>query len=401
MQPLTVPPIGSIAGPKGLSTATPPAPRNALPRVLRKLMDSIRTPLSSLHEALGARMVPFAGYWMPIQYTSILDEARHVRKASGLFDLCHMGRFWLQGDDVIEQVDRLVTSNIRSMKDGMIRYGLLTREDGTIIDDILAYREPDGIFLCVNAANRARDLAWIQTHLAGTGTEVRDLSDDLAMIAIQGPASVEVARHVCAEDPGALGYYRLKRTKVLDDDGVMVSRTGYTGEDGFEFYVPTASAEALWKALTEAGGEGEVLPIGLGARDTLRLEAGMPLYGHEIDDSTTPIEAGLGWAIDKSYGFVGGDAIRQVAEEGASRRLVGFICEGKRVAREGYPVLCGDDVVSDVRSGTQSPTLDRPIGTAYLPSTIPSTGAALAVDCRGTRAPIEIVDLPFYKRDKK
>ncbi|MCB1958737.1 MAG: glycine cleavage system protein T, partial [Rhodocyclaceae bacterium] len=200
-------------------------------------------------------------------------------------------------------------------------------------------REDDGLFLCINASNRARDLAWMRTWCAGLDAAIEDLSDELAMLALQGPTSIDVARAVCDPAPDRLGYYRLTRATVLGVPDVMVSRTGYTGEDGFEFYFPAGEAERFWNGLMEAGAGAGLTPIGLGARDTLRLEAGMPLYGHEIDDSTTPVEAGLLWACDRTWEFVGGPAIREVAERGAARRLIGFTCQGRRVPREGYPIL--------------------------------------------------------------
>lgn len=363
-------------------------------------MSPIRTALAAEHERLGAHLVNFAGFLMPVHYTSILDEARTVRHKAGLFDLCHMGRVRIRGRDHLETVGRLVTCDVDSMKIGQIRYALMTREDGTIIDDVLVYREPESTFLCINAGNRHRDLAWLRTHAAGTDSTVDDASQALAMIAIQGPRSVAIVRRLTRDDPGQLGYYRFFSTRLLDMDDVMVSRTGYTGEDGFEFYFPVERAVETWNALLEAGRGDGLSPIGLGARDTLRLEAGMPLYGHEIDDSTSPIEAGLAWAVGKSNTFVGCEAIRELLRRGTSRKLVGFTCGGRRVPRYGYALIDADQPCGEVRSGTLSPTLGKNIGTAYVASELAEPGRQLALDLRGERVTVEICDLPFYRRGR-
>lgn len=363
-------------------------------------MNPIRTPLSAEHEKVGGRMVNFSGFWMPVQYTSIVEEAKTVRSKAGLFDLCHMGRVRIHGKDALSRVERMATCDVSTLKVGAIRYGMLTREDGTIIDDILVYREPETIFLCINAGNRNRDLAWLNANCAGTDARVEDLSESLAMIAIQGPRSVEVVRKLAKDDPGSIKYYGFFRTRFAGIDDVMVSRTGYTGEDGFEFYFEASQAPRVWNELLAAGKEFGVTPIGLGARDTLRLEAGMPLYGHEIDDTTTPFEAGLMWAVKKSFAFIGGDAIRECAERGVHRRLIGFTCADKRVPRAGYAILDGEAVTGDVRSGTFSPTLGKNIGTAYVGLASLEAGRPLALDLRGQRAPIEITPLPFYRRTR-
>jgi len=363
-------------------------------------MDPIRTPLSAAHERRNARMVNFSGFWMPVLYTSILDEARTVRTRAGLFDLCHMGRVRVTGADPVGFVDRLVSCDVRTLKVGHIRYGLMMREDATIIDDVLVYREPESIFICINAGNRNRDLAWIRSHSIGTGNTIEDLSDSLAMIAIQGPQSVAVMRPLCSADPGALKYYGFGSMTFCDLADTMVSRTGYTGEDGFEVYVPIAAAEAVWERMLESGAALGLTPIGLGARDTLRLEAGMPLYSHEIDDSTTPYEAQLMWAVKKSFDHIGGEELKAQTNAPPTRRLVGFTCADKRVPRTGYGIFDGDAPVGEVRSGTFSPVRDTNIGTAYVTHEALESGRPLALDLRGQRAPIQIVDLPFYRRAK-
>ena len=363
-------------------------------------MTPIPTPLVDEHERLGGRMIDFAGHSLPVQYQSIIDEAAHVRKSAGLFDLCHMGRVRVHGEGHLDFVDRLVTCDATSIPLGAARYGLLTREDGTIIDDLLIYRDVEATLLCINGANRSRDLAWLNTHAAGTPVTIEDRTAELAMIALQGPAALDVAAPHADQDPAELRYYTFRTGTFCGIPDVLISRTGYTGEDGIELWVPAAEAPRVWRALLESTAH-EVRPIGLGARDTLRLEAGMPLYGHEIDDSTTPIEAGLSWAVDLSRSFVGDEAIRDLSERGTTRKLVGFRCDGKRVPRFGYPVLIDGDAAGQVRSGALSPAVDGPIGTAYVPVAAASPGTPLQVDFRGKPAPAEVVKLPFYKRARR
>lgn len=363
-------------------------------------MPPIKTPLSDEHERLGARMVEFARHWMPIQYTSILDEAAHVRRACGLFDLCHMGRVRLTGEGHLEFIDRLVSCDVMSLPRGGIRYGLLTRDDGTVVDDLLVYRAEDCTYLCINAANRSRDLAWIHAYAAGTGVEVHDLSTSLAMIAVQGPRAATLIGATSDVDLEQLPYYHFTHGEVCGIGNTLISRNGYTGEDGFELWLPADQAPTAWRMLLQAAPEAQARPIGLGARDTLRLEAGMPLYGHEIDDSTTPLEAGLHWAVKLDKEFVGAAALRAQKAQGLHRRLVGFVTDDKRVPRQGYGLFHGADPIGTVVSGAASPALGRSIGTGFVPAAIASPGTRLSVDFRGKQSPIEIVRLPFYKRTR-
>jgi len=363
------------------------------------MVDVRDTALATRHEGLSARMGPFAGWRMPLHYGSILDEASHVRASAGLFDLCHMGRLRLSGPDCIAVTDRLVTCAVDTLKLGRIRYGLLTREDGTTIDDVLVYREPESIFLCVNAGNLARDVAWIEAHLAGTETRLHDLSTSHAMLALQGPRSVDIVRALCSGDPGAIKYYGFGSMTVADVADTMISRTGYTGEDGFELVFPMDRVAEVFDRLMEHGTSLGLRPIGLAARDTLRLEAGMPLYGHELDDATTPVEAGLMFAVSKRFDFIGGPAIQAIHERGPDRQLIGFVAEGPRVPRQGTPILAGDEVVGEVRSGTRSPTLGASIGTGYVETAKVSTALPLALELRSARVPVEPVKLPFYHRE--
>ncbi|MHC5210553.1 MAG: glycine cleavage system aminomethyltransferase GcvT [Planctomycetota bacterium] len=358
-----------------------------------------RTPLTSAHEAAGARLVDFSGTLMPVQYDGILEEARRVRAAGGLFDLCHMGRVAITGARHREAAQKLVHVNVGKLKQGAIRYSFLCREDGTTLDDILIYRDEDETFFCINAGNRERDIEWMRDVAEDHGCALEDRSDELAMIAIQGPASVATLAPLCDEDPGQLKYYGFRYGTVCDLRS-MISRTGYTGEDGFELYFEADRALDVWNALLESGKAHGITPIGLGARDTLRLEAGMALYGHELDDSTNPVEAGLVSApIKHAHDFIGRAAIEAVVRAGPVRRLVGFTTESARVPRQGYPLALpdGGPEVGAVCSGSPSPTLDTNIGTGYVRT--PSAGApTLDMLVRGQRHPVQLVPLPFYKR---
>jgi aminomethyltransferase len=336
---------------------------------------------------------------MPVQYDGILDEVRRVRAAGGLFDLCHMGRSAITGARHREAAQRLVHVAVDRMKQGAIRYSFLCREDGTTLDDVLVYRDEPETFFCINAGNRERDLAWMADVAEDFGCRLEDRSDELAMIALQGPASTATLAPLCDEDPGALKYYGFRHGTVCDLPA-MISRTGYTGEDGYELYFEAARAPEVWAALLESGRAHGVTPIGLGARDTLRLEAGMALYGHELDDTTNPVEAGLVTApIKHAHDFLGRDAIEAVLRSGPRRRLVGFTTESARVPRQGYPLLLpdGGPDVGAVCSGSPSPTLGTNIGTGYV-RTPSATAPVLDMLVRGRRHAVRLVPLPFYSR---
>ncbi len=361
----------------------------------------LETPLRSRHEALGARMVPFGGWNMPVQYAPILDEARLVRSKVGLFDLCHMGRFTFEGPDAETLLQKVLTNDLSKIKPGVIRYALICKEDGTVIDDVLVYRDPDthgDFFLVVNASNIDKDMAWIVSHAGDLDCKITDRSQELAMLALQGPRSVDTLQKVCDVDLSSLGYYKWTYGKVLGID-CSISRTGYTGEDGFEVYFPQARVEEFWDELLEAGTEFGIAPIGLGARDALRLEAGMSLYGHEIDESIHPLEAGLSWAVRLGKDFIGRDALARIKEEGLSRKLVGFLCEGKRVPRQGYDIASKSDKVGFVCSGTWSTVKDAPIATGYLPLRLAEAGTRVDIMVKDKIIPAEVVPLPFYKRE--
>ncbi|MCA9319340.1 MAG: glycine cleavage system aminomethyltransferase GcvT [Planctomycetes bacterium] len=361
-----------------------------------------RTPLHDKHCALGARMIDFGGWDMPVTYADIATEHAAVRSRAGLFDLCHMGRVSVHGPDAEKLVQRAQTNDLDRIGMNQIRYAMLLHDHGGVIDDILVHRRDRDVFLVVNASNRERDLARLRELGQGLNAQVDDLSDEMAMIAIQGPASAAIAARLVDDiDIAGLGYYRLAEGRIMGQPS-MVTRTGYTGEDGFEFYVPKSIVASLWDAALEAGQPEGLIACGLGARDTLRLEAGMPLYGHEITDDINPVEAGLMFGVRlKKDDYPGREVLTRVKAEGPARQLVGLVVEGRRIPREGYAVMLGEARVGHVASGTWSPSFETGIATALVDSKALAKAEAhgLEVDIRGRRASARIVSLPFYKRD--
>ncbi len=358
-----------------------------------------RTPLYEAHVAAGARMVDFSGWEMPVQYAGILEEAKHVRSAVGLFDLCHMGRLEVRGPEAVAAVDATVSCNTGKLPLGVCKYGLLCNEAGGVIDDVLVYRDRDLVHVIVNAGNRERDFRRVQETCGPFECEVASLSDDQTMLALQGPRSEALLQPLADADLKALGYYRFTRANVA---GVpcLLSRTGYTGEDGFELFFAKGKARAMWDLLLAKGKGQDLRPIGLGARDTLRTEAGMPLYGHEMDEATNPLEAGLAFGIDLGKAFPGAAALRASKEKGLARRLVGLRLETRRIARPGAEVRHGGKPVGKVTSGTHSPTLDASIAMAFVPTALSAAGGRLQVEIRGEEHPAEVIPLPFYKRKR-
>jgi aminomethyltransferase len=358
------------------------------------------TPLHDVHVALGAKLVPFAGYAMPVQYpTGITAEHAAVRQRCGLFDVSHMGEVLVRGPDAVAFVSAVTSNDVAALAVGQVHYSALLRADGTIVDDLLVYRFADHLMLVVNAGNREKDLAHLRAHAAGFDCALSDASDDTALLAVQGPEAAAVVQSLADAPLDGVRYYRFIEGRVAGIPCV-ISRTGYTGEDGFELYAPAAGAVALWQALMATG---RVTPCGLGARDTLRLEAGLCLYGHEIDDTTTPLEAGLGWLVrlGKAGDFLGRDVLARQVAEGTDRRLVGFTIDERAIPRQGHRVWYGGVDVGAVCSGTMSPTLGIPIGTCYLPAAAAVPGTTFEVDIRGRRVPARVVKLPFYRRPGK
>ncbi|NNJ24032.1 Aminomethyltransferase [Planctomycetes bacterium LzC2] len=366
-------------------------------------MDLKPTPLHAAHLAAGGHMVDFAGYDMPVRYGTIVTEHAAVRTAAGLFDISHMGRVRFSGPDAERFLDRLLTNRVPT-EPGRVKYGLLCREDGGIIDDVLTTKLADDWLMVVNASNRPACLTWFEEQAEGFNVTIDDRTDSTAMIAVQGPNAGEIVSHVVHMPLlETLGYYRASPA-VWERPGespveIIVSRTGYTGEDGFELIVPAESATEMWRELREVGEPHGLVPCGLGCRDTLRLEAGMPLYGHELSVVTDPLTAGLDFAVAlKKDDFLGRGAIAAVKDAGPKRVRVGFEMRGKRVAREGAAVVRDGDAVGEVTSGTHSPTLGKAIGMAYVPPDLAAEGAELEIDVRGRTEPAVVVSLPFYKR---
>jgi aminomethyltransferase len=355
-----------------------------------------RTPLYDWHASHAGRIVEFAGWSMPVQYTTITEEHNAVRTAAGLFDISHMGRLSFAGPDGLDLIQSVWTNNAATMKDGQVRYGLITNDNGGIRDDVLVYRWPYGWAMVVNASNRAKIVDWLGRHKGSRNVEVSDQTTTTAMVVVQGPKALEICRGLTEADAGALGYYHATPTRYKGK-GCVLSRTGYTGEDGIELMVTAAQAVELWEDLVARGAR----PCGLGARDTLRLEAAMPLYGHELNEDIDPLQAGLAWAVKMDKGdFVGRAALARRREDKTLRQRVGLELEGKRIAREGAAVLSGGNPVGRVTSGTLSPTLSKVIAMAYVDPPFTAAGTACEVDIRGQPVPARVVPLPFYRRSR-
>ena len=354
-----------------------------------------RTPLHEIHVALGGKIVPFAGYEMPVQYPAgITAEHKAVRERCGIFDVSHMGEFWINGERAVEFANYVTTNDVAALAVGQVHYSTILNERGTIEDDCLVYRFADRIMMVVKASNAPKDFAHIVRHAERFGVTLHDASDDMALLAVQGPIAESLLQPLTKSDLSAIAYYHFVEGEVAGHRAI-ISRTGYTGEDGFELYVDNDAAVPLWNALTA---DGKVTPAGLGARDTLRLEMGMALYGNDIDDTTTPLEAGLAWLVKLNKGdFVGREALVAQKERGLSRRLVGFTMPERSFPRHGYPVFYDGAPSGEVRSGTMSPTLGVPIGTAYLPIAGTKEGTTFEIEIRGKRLPATVVKPPFYK----
>lgn len=358
------------------------------------------TPLNRLFRDMGARLVDFAGWEMPVQFSSVLEEHRAVRAAAGLFDVSHMGEFEISGADALKLIQKVTCNDASRLDVGQAQYSVLTSERGTFVDDILVYRRgPQRFLLVVNAGNIDKDFGWITRHAAGS-VEVVNASARWALLAIQGPRAGAVLQNSTRLDLAAIRYYRF----VEGDVGgarALVSRTGYTGEDGFEIYLPADAAAGLFGDLLRAGAGEGLLPCGLGARDTLRLEAKMLLYGNDMDETATVIEAGLKGIVRFGKGdFVGREALQREAERGPSRLLVGFEMEDRGIARHGYAVRAEGKEVGQVTSGTFAPHLEKSLGLAYVPAFMAGAGTRLSIDIRGRDAAAIVVPTPFYKRPR-
>ncbi|MEM1180884.1 MAG: glycine cleavage system aminomethyltransferase GcvT [Acidobacteriota bacterium] len=364
------------------------------------MTDPRKTPLYDEHVAAGAKMVDFAGWMMPVRYTSEMDEHRAVRSAAGLFDVSHMGEFRIQGPGALDLLQSLTPNNVAKLKVNQAHYSALLTEDATYVDDLLVYRLGEDDFMAVvNAANIDEDFAWIESRRGDFDCIIEDHSDRTALLALQGPKATAILAGLTDADLDGLRYYHFLQDQDVGGVKCLLSRTGYTGEEGFELYLDPADAPAVWRKLMEAGAEHGLKPAGLAARDTLRLEAGMALYGHEIDRTTTPYEAGLRWTVKLKKGdFIGRDVLVQQKADGVERKLVGFQVTGRGIARQGHQVIVGDEEVGVVCSGTFAPTLEVAIGTTYLPTALAEEGTELTIAVRKRRLPAKVVALPFYKR---
>ena len=359
-----------------------------------------RTPFHDIHVALGAKIVPFAGYEMPVQYPAgITAEHKAVRESCGLFDVSHMGEFLVRGPGAVDFVNYVTTNDVAKLAIGQVHYSGILNDQGTFEDDCLVYREADRILMVVNASNAAKDFAHISRHLGRFDCTLEDISDQIALLALQGPKAASILQPLTDVTLGDIKYYHFSRGTVAGVKDVYVSRTGYTGEDGFELYFPNAHAATIWQALMAGG---QVSPAGLGCRDSLRLEMGMALYGNDIDETTNPLEAGLSWVVrfDKAD-FIGRSALLAVKEAGLARKLVGFEMTDKAIARDHWQVINeADEQVGYVTSGSPSPTLGKNLGLAYVPTASSALGSTLRLRDpeRGRVGNAVVVKTPFYKR---
>ena len=355
-------------------------------------------PLNDIHQKAGAKMVPFAGFNMPVRYSSDIEEHMTVRKGVGVFDVSHMGEFVLKGPDALDLIQRVTTNDASKLVDGQAQYSCLPNRTGGILDDLLVYKIGDNHYmLVVNASNIDKDWNWIQGFNT-KGVEMTNISDDTCLFAVQGPKAVQTLQKLTSTDLSGIKYYHFAIGKFADVDNVIMSNTGYTGAGGFEIYVHRDHAEKIWNAIFEAGKEFDIKPIGLGARDTLRLEMGFCLYGNDIDDTTSPMEGGLGWITKFTKEFTNSEAIKKQKENGVSRKLVGFKMIDKGIPRHDYALKDAEgDVIGKVTSGTMSPVLGIGVGLGYVASEHAANGSEIFVDVRGKALKAQVTKLPFVQ----
>lgn len=354
------------------------------------------TALTTTHIALGAKMVPFAGYNMPVQYEGINAEHATVRNAVGVFDVSHMGEFILKGERALDLIQKVSSNDASKLVDGKVQYSCLPNEDGGIVDDLLVYRmKEDTYMLVVNASNTEKDWNWI-SRFNEFGVEMSDISDATTLLAVQGPEATAVLQKLTELDLASMEYYSFKTGVFAGVKDVIVSATGYTGAGGFELYFPNEHAEKIWQAIFEAGADHGIKPIGLGARDTLRLEKGFCLYGNDIDDATSPLEAGLGWITKFTKSFVNSENLAKQKEAGTQRKLVGFEMLERGIPRHDYEIVDADGkVIGKVTSGTQSPSLQKPIGLGYVQTAFAKPGSEIFVKIRNAAIKAQVVKIPF------
>ena len=362
-------------------------------------MSARHTPLHAEHLRLNARIVPFHGWELPVQFSGLVDEHQAVRNAAGLFDLSHMGEIACEGTGALEALNRVVTNDLRKVREGQAQYNAMLRPDGGIIDDLVVYRiDTERWLLVVNASNQKKDFAWVREHIPSE-VLVEDRSDQTAQLALQGPLAQEILGELTTVDLSEIGFYRFTMGTVAGHEA-LISRTGYTGEDGFEIYLSAETAPPpVWRAILEAGTRRGLLPVGLGARDSLRLEMKFALYGNDIDETTNPLEAGLRWIVKLKKGdFIGRDALLQIRKDGIRRRLVGMEVVGRGIARPGFGVLARGREVGQVTSGTFSPSLRKPIAIAYVETGLHEPSTKLQVEIRKRAVDAVVVETPFYHR---
>lgn len=361
-----------------------------------------RTPLFAVYERYGAKTIDFGGWELPVQFSSIKEEHEAVRTRAGLFDVSHMGEFVVKGNDSLSFLQKMMTNDVAKLKDGRAQYTLMCYEDGGTVDDLLIYKKAEGHYLLVvNAANIEKDFAWLNEHLVGD-VELANISQEIAQLALQGPLAEQVLQKLTNTELSAIRFFSFQDEVSMNGIKTLVSRTGYTGEDGFEIYCRAEDAIALWEAILEAGKEEGVLPCGLGARDTLRFEAALPLYGQELSKDITPIEAGLGFAVktNKDADFIGKDVLKKQKEEGTARKLAGIEMMDKGIPRHGYKVFANGEEIGFITTGTQSPTLKKNIGLALIKSEFTEVNTEVEIEIRGKRLKAKVVATPFYKRAK-
>ncbi len=361
--------------------------------------DLKKTPLFDQHVALGAKMVPFAGYEMPVQYAGVSHEHHVVRQKVGMFDVSHMGEFWVEGPEATAFLNSVTSNDVAKLTPGKVQYSCLPNTTGGIVDDLLVYCVNDTKYmLVVNASNMAKDWAWLQQLVGNFDVRMADASEGTALLAVQGPLAAQALQSLTDLDLAAMTYYTFGIGTFAGVSDVVVSATGYTGAGGFEIYLPNAHAAAAWDAVLAAGAPFGLEPIGLGARDTLRLEMGFCLYGNDIDDTTSPIEAGLGWITKFTKEFTNSAALKAQKEQGVARKLVGIKMIDRGIPRHGYPIVdASGAAVGEVTSGTMSPSINEAIGLAYVPTAMAAPGSSVWVEVRGKALKAEVVSLPFYQ----
>jgi len=363
-----------------------------------------KTPLYDRHLASGAKIIDFGGWAMPVQYTSVIEEHQATRMKAGLFDICHMGEIEVKGPQAFDLLQWVVSRNIKGQAIGQIKLSAITNEQGGIIDDVTVYKlEDDRYMLVTNAGTKDKDFKWITQQKDAKGfsdVQVTDLSDQMGKLDIQGPLSQKILQDVTADDLALLRYYHAVNTKIMGFPA-LVSRSGYTGEDGFEIYAESQKMGEIWDILLEIGAASGLKPAGLGARDTLRLEAGMMLYGNDMDEKITPLEVVYGWITNLEKDFIGSAALKRLKENGLSRKLVGFQMEERGIARHGYKVFKEEKEIGEVTSGTFTPTLQKAIGLAVVPIPYSEPGTEIFIQIRDHQTKAQVVGLPFYKRKKQ